>query len=97
MMLKENGDKRLSEHHSIYQNSVHEIATSENLKCLFIQAQEPPQAVSTHVQTTAGEALIPLLDYITVHPFLLLPEEAYISMFTEVRLGHYLTEPINVS
>lgn len=42
MMLKENGDKRLSEHHSIYQNSVHEIATSENLKCLFIQAQEPP-------------------------------------------------------
>ena len=47
-----------------------------------------------HTQTAARKGSIPLLDWITVHSFLLLLEETYISLITDVRLGHYLSEPI---
>ena len=47
-----------------------------------------------HTQTAVRKGSIPLLDWITVHSFLLLLEETYISLITDVRLGHYLSEPI---
>lgn len=73
--MKGNGDKRLSEHHTIYQDSGYETATS-TLKLYLHRDENPHKLVSTYVQAKAGKALIPWVEYITVHPFLLLLGEA---------------------
>lgn len=96
-MLKGNCDKRLRKHHSIYQESGHEVESTPKKalkEYLFTQRQEPPQA-GEHSSTSNREEGINSFDRLYYcSPIFALSGESYPSLLTNVKLGHYLSGPI---